>query len=192
MLSQAPLGRVTIRLSGLMLFLWHSAWLLAQGPAPQVSSFVNAATNHSSSSVPVAARGSIIAIFGANLATAAASSSSFPLPTTLVGTSVLFGGIPAPLLYVSPTKINAQVPFEIPDMTSVSMVIQTESGARPAYGLSCWHKTRRFSPYGSTGRLLVPQTQLWLVTRSRFTQMASVRLYRPLLPGWQDRAVRRR
>jgi len=35
------------------------------------------------------------------------------LPTLLDGVSVTINGIPAPLSYVSPTQINAQVPFEV-------------------------------------------------------------------------------
>jgi uncharacterized protein (TIGR03437 family) len=41
------------------------------------------------------------------------SSTGAPLPVNLGGTSVLIGGIPAPLYYVSPDQINAQVPFEL-------------------------------------------------------------------------------
>ena len=122
-------GTATIRLSTCLgLFLCNPAWLPAQAPGPTIANFVNAATYQNSASVPVAARGSLIAIFGSNLATAEMSPNGFPLPTQMAGTSVLFGGIPAPLLYVSPTQINAQVPFEIPDMSSVSMVIQTGNG----------------------------------------------------------------
>ena len=36
-----------------------------------------------------------------------------PLPTTVQGTSVVVGGLPAPLFYVSDTQINAQIPFEL-------------------------------------------------------------------------------
>ena len=54
--------------------------------------------------------GSIASIFGTNLAAAAASAPSVPLPKQLAGTAVTFDGIPAPLFYVSPGQINAQVP----------------------------------------------------------------------------------
>lgn len=40
------------------------------------------------------------------------------------GTQVWFSGVAGPLLYVSPTQINVQVPFEIPDVSSVDMVVQ--------------------------------------------------------------------
>jgi uncharacterized protein (TIGR03437 family) len=59
------------------------------------------------------APGSIIQIYGTNLAAAAAGAGTLPLPTALGGTSVLIGGIAAPLYYVSPGQINAQIPFEL-------------------------------------------------------------------------------
>ena len=113
-------------------FLGNSAWVRAQGPVPTIAGFVNAATGRSSSSVPAAARGSLITIFGSNLATGTMSASGFPLPIQSGGTQVLFGGVPAPLLYVSPAQINAQVPFEIPDVSSVNVVVQTGNGASAA------------------------------------------------------------
>ena len=42
---------------------------------------------------------------------------------------MLFGGVAAPLFYVAPTQINVQVPFEIPDVSSVDLVVQNEHGA---------------------------------------------------------------
>ena len=81
---------------------------LAQKPEVFPGGVVNAATlaKADASDYWVAA-GSLVAIFGRNLAATTASATSFPLPKTLAGTSVTFGGISAPLLYVSPTQINA-------------------------------------------------------------------------------------
>jgi uncharacterized protein (TIGR03437 family) len=79
--------------------------------------------------VNTSAPGSLVSIFGTDLArsTTGAVVSNGRLATTLAGTSVRFGGIPAPLLFVSPTQINAQVPFEIAPGTR-SVVINTPSG----------------------------------------------------------------
>jgi uncharacterized protein (TIGR03437 family) len=44
-------------------------------------------------------------------------------------TQVMFGEIAAPLLYVSPTQVNAQVPFELPDSGEVELVVRTVNGA---------------------------------------------------------------
>jgi uncharacterized protein (TIGR03437 family) len=58
------------------------------------------------------APGSIVSLFGSNLAPAVALVSSAPWLKVLSGTSVFINGIPAALGYVSPGQINAQVPYE--------------------------------------------------------------------------------
>lgn len=47
------------------------------------------------------------------------------LPTELAGTQVFIDGSPVPLLYVSPTQINAQMPIFGPDTASVSVYVWT-------------------------------------------------------------------
>jgi len=47
-------------------------------------------------------------------------------PTKLAGVEVYFDGIRAPLLYVSPTQINAQLPFEVSDSNGVTAFVRTE------------------------------------------------------------------
>jgi uncharacterized protein (TIGR03437 family) len=79
--------------------------------------------------VNMAAPGSIVSIFGTNLAPASAGGAiaNGGLTTSLAGTSVRFAGVTAPLLYVSPTQINAQVPYELgPGPKSV--VVATPGG----------------------------------------------------------------
>jgi uncharacterized protein (TIGR03437 family) len=119
------------------LWLWllcSAAWLPAQAQIPAISpnGLVNAATGRSSSSIPVTARGTIVSIFGKNLASVTLADNAFPLPKELGGVQVLFGGIPAALLYVSPGQINAQVPFEIPDVSAVDLVVKNGSATSAA------------------------------------------------------------
>jgi uncharacterized protein (TIGR03437 family) len=59
------------------------------------------------------APGTVAEIFGSNLAAGTTVSSSLPLPNTAQGTSVIIGGLQAPILYVSPGQVNVQVPFEL-------------------------------------------------------------------------------
>ena len=56
-------------------------------------------------------------ILGDHLAdtTAVASTEGNDLPRNLGGVEVYMDGIGAPLLYVSPTQINTQMPFEVND-----------------------------------------------------------------------------
>ncbi len=58
---------------------------------------------------PVVA-GSLVSIYGSQLATQTMTADDVTLPTTLGGTSVLVDGRPAPLYFVSPRQINLQLP----------------------------------------------------------------------------------
>jgi uncharacterized protein (TIGR03437 family) len=68
----------------------------------------------------------LIAIYGLNLALQPASANP-PLPPDLGGVSVSIGGIPAPILYVSPSQINVQAPFKTL-LGSAAIAIDTPSG----------------------------------------------------------------
>jgi uncharacterized protein (TIGR03437 family) len=59
------------------------------------------------------AAGSIISIYGQNLAPAFALGPSNPLSQTIAGTTVTVGSFIMPLVFVSPTLISAQVPWEL-------------------------------------------------------------------------------
>jgi uncharacterized protein (TIGR03437 family) len=54
--------------------------------------------------------GMFVALFGENLANGTEQAASVPFPTTLGDTSATMGGLPMPLVYVSPTQIVGVVP----------------------------------------------------------------------------------
>ena len=56
--------------------------------------------------------GELFSIYGQNLAPQAAQPALLPLPDTMAATSVQINGVFAPLVFVSPLQINAQVPWE--------------------------------------------------------------------------------
>lgn len=74
------------------------------------------------------APGTLIQISGNNLcdntATASVVAGAY-IPFELGGCTVYIDGMKAPLLYASPTQINAQMPFETLDRTSTSLLLQT-------------------------------------------------------------------
>ncbi len=74
------------------------------------------------------APGTIVSLNGANLSsqTVSADLSQPTLPTKLGGVTVFFNGIPAPLTYVSPTQINAQIPWEFTSTTSINAYVRSE------------------------------------------------------------------
>jgi uncharacterized protein (TIGR03437 family) len=76
--------------------------------------------------LPLIAPGSLISIYGVNLAAGDATASSLPLQGALNGTSVTINGILAPLIFVSATQINAQVPFET-KVGTATLLIQAGS-----------------------------------------------------------------
>ena len=69
------------------------------------------------------APGAIVQIYGSNLAPQAAQPASVPLPVTLNGTSVMVGGVAAPLYYVGPGQIDAQIPFELSSVGEYDVVV---------------------------------------------------------------------
>jgi uncharacterized protein (TIGR03437 family) len=76
------------------------------------------------------APGTLVTIFPApgavlSFATAEADLTQNQLPTELADTELYFNGVRAPLLYVSPTQINAQLPWELADTTSINAFIRT-------------------------------------------------------------------
>jgi hypothetical protein len=74
------------------------------------------------------APGTLVTITGTNLSagTASADLTQTNLPTTLGGTQVYFNGIRAPLLYVSPTEIHAQISWAFTDTTSINAYVRSE------------------------------------------------------------------
>jgi uncharacterized protein (TIGR03437 family) len=76
---------------------------------PSATTVVNAASLQPGAVAP----GSLITIFGSNLANGAMAAPTSRLPRSLGGVTLSINGIAAPLLFVSPGQINAQVPFEV-------------------------------------------------------------------------------
>ena len=60
------------------------------------------------------APGSIVSIFGANLASATATAAPNPLPQALAGVTVQVADRWLPLMFVSPAQINVQLPADLP------------------------------------------------------------------------------
>lgn len=73
------------------------------------------------------APGTIVAIEGTNLSdnTVSTPTDAQSLPTNLGGVEVYVDGIRSPIIYVSPTQINAQIPFEVVDANSSNLFVRT-------------------------------------------------------------------
>ena len=89
--------------------------------APSIGAIVNAAGFQSGG----LAAGSIVSVFGADLANEIEAARGSPLPARLASSQLLINGRPAPLYYASPNQINAQIPFET---AFGGAVVQVQSG----------------------------------------------------------------
>ena len=101
----------------------------AQTPAVASGGVSNAA-NGLSTVTP----GSLVSIYGTNLAAGLAQADTIPLSNTLNNVSVTFNGVPAPLLFVSGGQINAQLPWNVlsSGTTGTANVVVTRSGTASA------------------------------------------------------------
>jgi uncharacterized protein (TIGR03437 family) len=105
----------------------------AQAPVVNAGGVVNDG-NYSSQGV---APGSIVGIFGTNLASKVAIGDTVPLSVTLdTVTSVTFNGVKAGVYFVGPLQINAQLPWEslVANATgaTVDIVVTTGTGSSAA------------------------------------------------------------
>ena len=67
--------------------------------------------------------GSIVSLFGTDLASSSALAPALPLPTSLGGISLEVNGLAAPLIFVSPQQINFQLPWELSGQNLGSLAI---------------------------------------------------------------------
>src|SRR5205823_2495204 len=76
------------------------------------------------------APGSVVAIFGQQLALQLGQADTVPWSKSLGNVSVTFNGVTAPLQFVSPGQINAQVPWEaFPTGAGSANIVVTNNGA---------------------------------------------------------------
>jgi uncharacterized protein (TIGR03437 family) len=140
-------------------------------------------TNAASSSQGPFAAGSHLTIKGANLANATTGVTTAPLPTTLNGAKVSIGGVTAPLLYVSPTQINLQVPWELSGQTQASVSVNVN-------GTASAPQTMSLAPYGpgiysmngsgtGQGAVQIANTTLFVAPAGAYPNPGS----RPVQPG---------
>lgn len=95
---------------------------LAPPPLLSYGAVVNAA-----SFTPTLAPGGLVSIFGWYLAAEENRPSNLPLPANLSGVSVTLNGRPVPLVYVSGTQINAQLPYDV--QGRATLMVTTPNGA---------------------------------------------------------------
>ena len=112
----------------LVLLLWMVTALLAQGPRIADGGLLNGASFARGQAV---APGSLLSVFGSDLAGRLAQGDSLPLSTTMDDVFVTVNGIRAPLYFISPAQINAQVPWEAGSSGMAAVVVNRGGVASP-------------------------------------------------------------
>ena len=102
-------------------------------PAPQLA----AVTNGANDVTGVVSPGEIVTLWGASMGPAQGvpfqiGADGKSIPNTLAGVQVLFDSVPATLLYVSATQINAIVPFAVAGNASTSVQVQYQNQSSTA------------------------------------------------------------
>lgn len=101
--------------------------------------------------------GSVFSIFGVDLATGIGQPTSVPLPTTSLTTTVTVNGEPAPLFYVSPGQINAQLPEDTKPGVATVIVKNGSSTSNAAAVLIPATGTPGIVVYGNNRAVVVNQ-----------------------------------
>ena len=95
---------------------------------PSISKVVSAADN-----VSAPAPGGLISMYGTQLSPTNLAATQMPVPTVLANSCVAVNGQPIPVIFVSPTQINAQMPFEASG--DVTVQVLTPGGSSPFFNL---------------------------------------------------------
>jgi uncharacterized protein (TIGR03437 family) len=105
--------------------------LCAFSALAQAQTTINLVTD-AASYAPRVAPGALATVFGSNLANSTQSATTFPLPKSMAGATVYVNSTAAPLLYVSTTQINFQVPSSIAAGTA-SLYVTLDGGNSATY-----------------------------------------------------------
>jgi len=118
---------VLLSTSGFTVLPWN--YDASAGTPPAVAAVASAADG----SLAVAP-GGLISIYGTGLSASSAAAGQTPLPTTLANTCVSINNETIPLLYVSSTQINAQLPFDVSG--DGSLAVLTSGGISAPFALT--------------------------------------------------------
>jgi len=117
---------VNLTTSGFTVISWRYD---AETAIPRITRVVNAADRTKG-----VAPGGLVIVEGVNLSPLNIATQEYPLPVALGESCLTVNGIPVPMLMVSPTRINAQLPFQAEG--NVTMVLRTPGGVSDNYNLT--------------------------------------------------------
>ena len=129
---------------------------------PQISSVVNAA-NGSGQVAP----GGLISVYGSQMSPVNIATQQIPLPTALGESCLTINGVPIPVLFVSSTQINGQLPFNVDG--NATMVLRTPGGVSDSFNLVIQDTAPSIFQTGTAG----PETGLATIVRSNDNQLVT-------------------
>lgn len=144
---------VALSTSGFTVLPWTYAASVAP---PQITSVVSAADGVS----PVAP-GGLVSIFGNQLNPTNLATSQVPLPTALANSCLTVNGQPMPLVFVSPSQINAEMPSQA--VGAVTMNVYTPGGESDNFNITVLPNAPAVFLSGVAG----PQTNLPVIVRNQ-------------------------
>ena len=150
---------VSLTVSGFTAVAWNYDASVAP---PALQRVVNAADG-----TPSVATGGLVTVRGSHLSPVNIATSQIPVPTALGESCLAINGAPAPMLFVSPNQINAQLPFEVEG--SASMVLHTPGGTSNMLNFTVLPVAPSVFHSGVAG----PQTGIPAVFRAKANQLVT-------------------
>ena len=131
--------------------------------APRLTQIKNAADQNAT-----VAPGSLVSIIGTDLSPVNIATSQMPLPTALGESCLTVNGLPLPVLFVSPTQINAQLPYQVDG--NVTLVLHTPSGVSDNFNLTILPAAPSIFRNGTAGT----DTDIPAIIRSRNNELVTL------------------
>ena len=151
---------VSLTASGFTVLPWNYDEAYA---VPMLDRVVNSADF-----TPPVASGGLISVFGSQLSTVTAVAGEIPIPSILGGACLTVNGEPAPLLMISPSQINAQLPFEAEGDTI--LVLHSPGGVSNNVNITVLDTAPAVFRNGTAG----PNTGLAMVVRASNNMLATL------------------
>src|SRR5262245_47483071 len=166
----APLSNrnaiVALTTSGFTVMAWNYDAAVAP---PHIDNVVNAADQ----TQPVAP-GGLITVTGSQMSPVNLATKEIPLPTALGDSCLTINGVPVPVIFVSSTQINGQIPFSVDG--NGTMLLRTPGGTSDNYYFTIYPAAPRVFRTGTAG----PETGLPNIIRA--TNNEVVTLSNPIHP----------
>ena len=112
------------------------------------------------------APGTVAQVYGTGLASATASPNILPLPSTFNGTTVLIGGIAAPLYYLSDGQLNVEIPSELTPDQPYSIIASANGSLTLPDSIDLISVTPGIASYGD-GHTIAQHSDFSLVDATR-------------------------